>query len=308
MCPDDLRRFVIKQLAGDIVFSESKRGFELSLKTVTATLRSNVVAEAAKWGFNESQADALINKVLFEMQGINMPNYKDMQYVDLLRHLRLGDELLMRGSDPESGMATMRLLFVGTMDDASLGFLCLESSRGFILPGDVVSPADDTLWSVGFPIRLRIMRQGSPYPSSDLIYRSYRLSELSLRIPSVIHQTIDSKRDFSFQEHSVLALTGVSLSWCRNPMSILLHDYSSLFPVYADFDEDGVGVYSSNPDVVMDSGKARNAIFGIDGKKNELLPLKISTTVPGKVVIDKKNNRLAVLESAKSKVQPIAKL
>ena len=188
------------------------------------------------------QTDRFLHRVEEGMQLAYQARTQRHTHVDVLKDLKTGWSVHLMCQD-KRGVESIKLLFLGESERHLPHFLVLESSRLALLPDDMIEPADNTLWSVGHPLLLTVRRNGRPFPDETRKYLSYPIESMTVCRPSLVHEAIDSKRTFTHEEWQTHknCQDGV-LSFGKNPVSLLLHRYSSKMDEYADFDENGYGV------------------------------------------------------------------
>lgn len=295
------RKFILKQIAGEVVYSKESHSFQLSLRNISNTIREAIFAEGHKWGMKDRLIEDFIVKVVKEVELTYKPNRQLVQYIDVVHDLNAGIEMWLEGNEPGRGKARLHLLHLGSSSSPGrCRFLVLESTRLALQPEDIVEPADNKLWDVGHPVMLNVYRHGVRYPDTERVYRTYQLENIIKVLPSMVHKVIDSRREFTFRE-DVAEQLGNSLTFGRNAMSLLLHEYSRLFPIYVDFDEKGDGKFQSVPEAVFPPSKVRDAMFGITNDTMHHHPLSITTEKPGLLHLDSDSQQLRLLEPACAK-------
>lgn len=299
------RKFILKQIAGEVVYSKESHSFQLSLRNISNTIREAIFAEGHKWEITDREIGDFINKVVKEVELTYKPNRQLVQYIDVARNLNAGTEMWLEGNEPGRGKARLHLLYLGNSSSPGrCRFLVLESTRLALQPEDIVEPADNTLWAVGNPVMLNVYRQGVRYPDAVRVYRTYQIENIIKVLPSMVHEVIDARSEFTFiedvakkQEKAI----GNSLTFGRNAMSLLLHEYSRLLPIYIDFNEKGDGEFRSASDAVFAPSKVRDAMFGITNDTMRHHSLIISTEKPGQLHLDSDSQRLSLINAAVAK-------
>jgi hypothetical protein len=299
------RKFILKQIAGEVVYSKENHSFQLSVRHISNSIREAIYAEGHKWEMTDKAIEDFINTVIKNVEISYKQNRQFIQYVNVARDLNPGLELWLEGSETGHGKAQLHLLYLGS--SASPGhcrFMVLESTRLGLQPEDIVEPADNTLWAVGHPVMLNVYRQGVRYPDTERVYRTYQLENIIKVMPSMVHEVIDSCREFSFIEHVAEQqdeAVGKSLTFGRNPMSLLLHEYSRLLPIYIDFDKEGVGEFRSVADAVFAPSKVRDSLFDVTNDTLRHHSLSITTQTPGKLHLDSCRQQLSLIQHACAK-------
>ena len=255
---------------------------------------------------NEAVDDYIAN-VINEIELSYQPVEQSVQFIDVAKDIKPGIQITLGGRDLKRGLARLSVLYLGmSRKNKYPRFMVLDSTRLSLIAEDVLEPADNTLWSTGHPILFKVFRNGERYPNAESVYRSYKIEEIILIRPSVIHEVIDARAEFTFMENSLSQLNDTyngTITFGKNPMTLFMHNYSSNMPLYANFDDLGVGKFSSNPDIVFPFTDLRNQLFGIvdDGYKEK--NLNIVTTNEGEIYFDIEKNILKPKKAAKGKIR-----
>lgn len=301
------KRFILKQIAGEVVWSADRHSFLLSLRNNSSTIREAIHAEGRKWDMSDRAIDDLVNTVINNVELSYKPGEVSVQYVDVANEMEPGQELRLEGTDWEHGKARLSLMCLGVPASTGLcRFMVLSATRIALQPEDVVEPADNTLWAVGHPVMLSVYRHGQHYPDAVRVYRTYKLDSIIKIVPSVIHEIIDSRCEFTHDEHTARQFgeaSGDVMSFGRNAMSLLLHEYSHVLPIYADFDEHGSGTFRSVPSVAFEPSHVRDILFGITNETIKHHTLYITTEEPGILYLDTKELKLQLRQAAQAKTK-----
>ncbi len=296
--------FILKQIAGEIVFSKERHSFQLSLRSITDSIRKAIYAEGEKWGMSTVSIDNCITKVRNTVELSHKPKEQSVQNVDISQSLKLGQQLKLYGSEKGRGEAHLHLLYVGVSKLTGYSrFMVLSSSRLALQPEDIVEPANNTLWSVGAPVYLSVYREGKRYPDEERVYRTYQLGCITLIKPSKVHEVIDSREEFTHVE-STATNNMRNISFGRNPMSLLLHEYSRNLPIYADFNEKGLGSFKSAMTIFKPS-QGRDILFGVSNETHMSHSLYIETEEAGELYLETKELSIQLKKAAKAKIQVI---
>ena len=299
------RKFILKQIAGEVVYSKESHSFQLSLRNISNSIREAIFAEGHKWEITDKEIGDFINTVVKEVELTYKPNRQLVQYVDVARDLNAGTEMWLEGNEPGRGKAQLHLLHLGSSSSPDrCRFLVLESTRLGLQPEDIVEPADNTLWATGHPVMLNVYRHGVRYPDAARVYRTYQIENIIKVLPSMVHEVIDSRHEFTFIEYVAEQqdkVVGNSLTFGRNAMSLLLHEYSRLLPIYVDFNEKGDGEFRSVPDAVFPPSEVRDKLFGITNDTMSHHSLTIFTEKPGQLHLDSDSQRLSMTKRATAK-------
>ena len=295
----------MKQIAGEVVYSKESHSFQLSLRNISNSIREAIFAEGHKWEITDKEIGDFINTVVKEVELTYKPNRQLVQYVDVARDLTAGTEMWLEGNELGRGKARLHLLHLGSSSSPGhCRFLVLESTRLGLQPEDIVEPADNTLWAVGHSVMLNVYRHGVRYPDAARVYRTYQIENIIKVLPSMVHEVIDSRHEFTFIEYVAEQqdkVVGNSLTFGRNAMSLLLHEYSRLLPIYIDFNEKGDGEFRSVPDAVFPPSKVRDALFDVTNDTMRHHSLIIFTEKPGQLHLDSDSQRLSMTKRATAK-------
>lgn len=298
-------KYILKQIAGTVAYNHVNHTFHLSLRNLSHTLHEAIYSEGAKWGMSKQAVDDYIASVINDVELSYQPSEQSVQFVDVCKDIKTGDQMTLIGRDKVRGLAKLSILYLGLSGKkARPQFLVLNSTRLGLVAEDIVEPADNTLWATGFPVLLAVFRNGRRFPNEENIYRTFPIEEIIMTKPSVIHEVIDAKGEFTYFEDSISKLDDARngrLTFGKNPMSLLLHDYSSKLPLYADFTGDGVGKFASNPNFVFMPTEIRNMLFGISEGGYKERNLTITTNENGEVYLDSKETQLIIKKKAKGK-------
>lgn len=298
-------KYILKQIAGTVAYNSVSHTFHLSLRNISNTMREAIYAEGKKWGMSNQTVDDYVAKIYNEIELSYNPVKQPLQVLDISKDIKIGSQVILGGRDDLRGMEKINLLYLGKSKMYNQHrFIVLSSTRLILGEEDILEPADSTLWATGFSILFKVFRDGVRYPNDESVYRTFRLEEIILIKPSVIHDVIDSREEFTFLENSLLQLNndynGI-LTFGKNPMTLLMHSFSSDMPLYANFDENGIGIFESNPNIALQSSDIRNRLFGIidDGYKDKVL--NITTINPGEVYFDTGKGQVMPKNAAKGK-------
>lgn len=300
-------KFILKQIAGTVAYNPVSHTFHLTLRNLSNTILGAIYSEGAKWDMSNEAVDDYIANVINEIELSYQPVEQSVQFIDVAKDIKPGIQITLGGRDLKRGLARLSVLYLGmSRKNKYPRFMVLDSTRLSLIAEDVLEPADNTLWSTGHPILFKVFRNGERYPNAESVYRSYKIEEIILIRPSVIHEVIDARAEFTFMENSLSQLNDTyngTITFGKNPMTLFMHNYSSSMPLYANFDDLGVGKFSSNPDIVFPFTDLRNQLFGIvdDGYKEK--NLNIVTTNEGEIYFDIEKNILKPKKAAKGKIR-----
>lgn len=293
------KKFILKQLAGEVAFNKECHSFRLGLRTVSNPIRQAIYEEGHNWNLTDSQIDNLLIKVQDEIELAYAPIERSITHIDV-KDMNPGEQLRLHGASEVDGPAELCLLYLG-----QCRFMVLHTNRRHALAAeDVVELAKTEIISINYPTQFIVYRQGKRIPDDQRVYRTYKLDNITSIKASIVHEIIDARKEFTFLEASVDDGTlgnGDHLSFGSNAMSLLLHEYSGAFPVYADFEENGIGRFYSRPDAKIESSEIRNQLFDINQDSHKTACLRIETETPGELFLKKDDHRLGLKKPAQVK-------
>lgn len=302
-------KFILKQIAGTVAYNSVSHSFQLSLRTLSNSIREAIYAEGKKWEMSDQTIDDHISRVYNEIELSYQPIKQSVQFIDITKDIKQGLQIMLVGRDNARGLAKLSILYLGISGKGKqCCFMVLKSSRLSLIVEDILEPADNTLWSTGHPILFKVFRNGERYPNSESVYRTFKIEEIILIKPSVIHEIIDAKSDFTYLENSLSQLGNTfneAISFGNNPMTLLMHNFSSNMPIYANFEDEGVGRFSSNPDILFQASEIRNKLFGIVDDGYIEKDLYIKTIEEGEVYYDSVNKTIVPKKAAKGKLKVV---
>lgn len=286
-------KYVLKQIAGTVVYDSANHTFQLSLRNPTDTILKAIYSEGEKWDMSHQAVDDFISKVINEIELSYQPIEQSVQYIDVAKDIKPGIQISLSGRDKTRGLAKLDLLYLGaSKTNNHPRFLVLGSTRLGLMEDDIVEPAENTLLAIGYPLLFAVFRNGKRYPNTESIYRTFQIETIVAVKPSIIHEVIDARSEFTFLESTIsqtYAVQEKSLSFGKNPMTLLLHNYSRKMPIYADFTDNGIGKFQSNTNIVFQPSNIRNILFGITKEEYKERPLLIETIENGEIYVDSEN-------------------
>lgn len=293
------KKFILKQLAGEVAFNKECHSFRLGLRPVSNPIRQAIYEEGHNWNLTDSQINDLMIKVQSEIELAYAPVKGSITHINV-KDLNPGEQLRLHGANEVDGPAELSLLYLGRCR-----FMVLNTSRRHALAAeDVVEVAKTEIISINYPTQFIVYRKGKRIPDDRRVYRTYKLDNITRIKASIVHEIIDARKEFTFLEASVddgSLGNGNQLTFGSNAMSLLLHEYSGIFPVYADFDENGVGRFYSRPDAEIESSEIRNRLFDINQGSHKTACLRIETETPGELYLKNDDHRLGLKKPAQVK-------
>lgn len=300
-----LIKYIIRQIANEVVYRAKDMAVTISFRAVSGPMHQSILEEGRKWGLTDRAIDDLITDVRNNIDHYSHASTQTLTAINVQKDLHAGSIVCLTGRSETLGQGAIRLLFLGASEaQPQPRFMVLESERTALQPEDVLCLCCSNAICVTHRAAFRVVRGGRPVPDDSHLYVTDRLESLSVQRPSLVHEVIDSKRSFTFSEEMALQRSadgGSVLSFGQNPMSLLLHDYSTLLPAYADFEADGTGTFASNPAAVLAPSAQRDLLFGI-GKDNADRTLSVKTAERGTLQLVSETLRPVCLTPAQTQV------
>lgn len=295
---EQFKKFIIKTLAGDVIYDAANNSFYITQRPIHQ-YRSIINEQGQQWHIASPMIDHIVKQATDAMHGAQASIKQTKAFVDT-RLLKAGDVLCLEG-EGKLGLSTLELMCLGRRTE--MQFYILESSLTALHPADIVEPAGNAMWAPNNPVRLKVFRRGQRYPDTKQEFLIEKCTQIAKLEPTLIHEVIDSSDSFTYIEDAMRQAGGGdgTLSFGRNPMSLLLHEFSTLLPAYADFDSAGKGSYALNADVAL-SPHAQRSLLVDCGKENAAKAVHVKTQTPGCVAIDATTGMPGVYEKAKVQV------
>lgn len=242
-----LRKFIVKNLIGKVSFSEEKHAFQLDFSRVTEKERQIFRKEMRKYPRWKNESDGNIDRFCDDaISAVGLSYSTRTVAMPLLSlndndNLKVGYLVSLQCKDSKRGVARFRIMYLGCCKPHHR-FYVVSSTMLALQPSDILETYDSSLWNVGFPIAFKVFRNGERIPRKrNLLYQTFPVSHITLELPSIVHEIVDARNDFTYEEYIAEknANKKVLLSTYVSSMSLLMHEYSENMPLYADFQEDG---------------------------------------------------------------------
>lgn len=241
-----LQKFIIKLIAGKVSFSKEEKIFRLSICEMDTNIHRRIKDEMVKYPEWKNQSDHIINTFIHNVISVGALCYdtRTVTYHDLhIENIEKGNVLILTFEDKEQGKAELSLISLGSEENSASKWMVLNSSLLALRPKDILEPYNSLLWSIGHRIAFKVYRNGVRFPySQNKVFQTYSITSITCEKPSIIHEVIDSKEDFTFEEgetkvkiHPKAKLTTKSSNMC-----LLMHEFSESMPFYLDLDEEGI--------------------------------------------------------------------
>lgn len=283
-----LIKYIIRQITNGVVYRAKNQALTISFRSMTGSMRQEILAEGHKWGLTDMAIDNLINDVRNNADHYRHATMQTVTALNVCKDLHEGNIVCLTGRSDTFGSGSLKLLFLGQSNvHLQPRFMVLESDRLALQPEDILCLCCSSVFNVTNRAAFSVFRGGRRVPDVHHLYVTDKLESISVQRPSLIHEVISSKRSFTFSEEMAyrqLKDGGEALTFGKNPMSFLLHAYSRLMPVYADFKDDDKGSFASNSNVAIAPSKLRDLIFSIPEDKAAQV-LDIETTAQGMLQI-----------------------
>lgn len=266
---DRIRKFIIKNTVGRITFSADDNTFRIILRQSRSSDKAFFRNEISKYSEWHNAKPENIDKFVEDTRhNATLCNEKrTLPYPNLnLSTLKVGYIVNLFGKDDRLGKSEMNLMFLGRSQQSSnMRFLVLSSSQKAIHEEDILEPYGTELWSTDYPVSFIVYRHNRRIPDDGMLFQTYPIEHISVEAPSLVQEVIDARNDFSYDEYE--SRNADKLSYTRPSMALLLHEFSTQMPYYADFDENGVqgAVQSSTDNNTKKEQKVR--VEGYSGKK-----------------------------------------
>ena len=241
-----LKKFIVKQIAGKFSFSKEERKFRLSLRDIQQSDRDRIKDEIRKAPEWRQQTEANIERFIRETTQSTSLCYNirtvSSPILDI-KSVECGHVVNLLSEDERCGKAELKIMALGNNGNVATRWFVISSTRLAIHPEDILETYDTTLWSVGHSVAFKVFRGNKRIPEGEAkVYQTYPLTSITHEMPSIIHEIIDARNDFTYEEliQSQKTHKSLQLTATRAAMSLLLHEYSEQMPFYLDFEEDGV--------------------------------------------------------------------
>lgn len=272
---DRIRKFIIKNIVGKIGYSSDTRSFQLSLRQLRSDDRQTFRDEMRKYDSWNNMTDTNIGRFIDDVRlsvGLCDKTRKTTFPSLMLDQIAVGNIVSLLEVDERRGESNIRLLYVGKGKTGTFRFFVLSSNRTALQPEDIVEPYGCNVWSIDHSVAFRVFRDGVRIPQGkDRLYLTYPLRHISLETPSIVHEVIDSRNDFTYEEYMARKPSGDSLklTFTLPSMAVLMHEYSSMMDFYGDFTDNGTNCqFTSNP-------KAKDKMSGNLRMDNETMELRL---------------------------------
>lgn len=187
------KKFILKQLAGEVAFNKECHSFRLGLRPVSNPIRQAIYEEGHNWNLTDSQINDLMIKVQSEIELAYAPVKGSITHINV-KDLNPGEQLRLHGANEVDGPAELSLLYLGRCR-----FMVLNTSRRHALAAeDVVEVAKTEIISINYPTQFIVYRKGKRIPDDRRVYRTYKLDNITRIKASIVHEIIDARKEFTF--------------------------------------------------------------------------------------------------------------
>lgn len=302
---DRIRKYIIKNIVGRIFFSQEKRSYQLVLKTIGQADKEKIFADIVKYpGWRNATKDKisdLYNSVRKEIDICYHTKVTSLQYLNL-NDLTKGYIVQIQDKDSKLGIGDMRLMYVGKKQNTNDRFLVLSSSRLAIQAEDILEVYDTAMWGIGHCVSFKVFRTGRRIPSEDLLYLTMPLIYISIQTPSIVHEVIDARSDFSHAEYKARQNDSgeYSLAYTKPSIALLLHEFVGGKGIFVDFADNGIdGSIYTEGSITMATHEGLSVFCDI--KDDFGIENNIKTERPGMIRVDGENNAIKLVERIKVK-------
>ena len=142
---DRLRKFIVKQIAGNFSFSKEEQKFRLSLRDIQQSDRERIKEEIRKAPEWSQQTNANIEHFIRDtIQSVSLCyNIRTVSCPTLnIKNVKCGHVVVLSTEDERCGMAELRIMSLGGSGNAPTRWFVMKSTRPAILPEDILEPYD----------------------------------------------------------------------------------------------------------------------------------------------------------------------
>lgn len=301
---DRIRKFIIKHTVGKIGYSFDTQSFRLSLRQIRMEDRKLFRGEINKYEAWKTATDNDIDRFVDDvMRSVSLcAEPRNTACLSLfLDDLNVGTIVSLCEKDDRQGEFNLRLLFLGKDVAGARRFFVLSSNRTALAPEDILEPYGTNIWSIDHSVSFCVFRDGVRIPrDKDMVYMTYPLTHISIESPSIIHEVIDARNDFSFEEYTARQNDNRNfhLSYKCPSMALLMREYSVGMSFYADFEDDGINCFfSTNPNKKYTLDEKMTGVCDCKGNKGECSQLP--TIESGRLRMDEETQILMLRKKVK---------
>lgn len=301
---DRIRKYIIKHIVGKIGYSQETQSFQLLLRQMRTADRILFREEIRKYESWQNMTENNIDKFIDDVRlsaGLCNKTRRTTYPSLMLDNIAEGNIISLYEYDDRQGESHLRLLYMGKNDLGIQRFFVISSNRTALHPEDILEPYGSNIWSVDHSAVFRVYRNGERIPQGkDLLYLTYPLRHISLETPSIVHEVIDARNDFTYEEYVANKSTvdKLHLSFTRPSMGLLLHEYSTKMDFYADFIDEGINCKFETNIETQYSVIDRIRYF-CDVSESEAKTKHLKTSVPGSLRMDNETMELKLLSKIK---------
>lgn len=304
---DRIKKYIIKNTVGKIFFSQEKKSYQLVLRQIGQKEKNKIFEEIKKYPEWNNATSFSLNSLYDDVRNTIDLCYKtkntSLQHLNI-DELQIGNIVCLKGEDEEVGFEDLRLMYIGKGEGEYSRFLVLSSGRMAIQPEDILEVYDTTLWGMGHPVSFKVFRKGKRIPSENMVYRTLPINALSIVLPSIVHEVIDSRHDYSYEEYEADKIdqrTDYQFDYTLPSMGLLLREHTNGIGIFADFDNEGkMGSIYTEEKIPVNIGEASFLFSKLDDSTQTIT--RVVTEEKGLVRIDSDTHKIKLVKKIKAKI------
>lgn len=304
---DRIRKYIIKSTIGKIFFSQEKKSYQLVLRQIGQKEKNHIFEEIKKYPEWKNATSFSLNSLYDDVKDTIDLCYKtkstSLSYLKVNK-LQIGNIVCLQGEDTQVGYEKLRLLYLGKERESADRFFVLSSARMALQPEDVLEVYNTTFWGIGHPVAFKVFRKGRRIPSNQLLYRTLPISSISMITPSIVHDVVDSRFDFSYEEYEASnngRIFDCQLEHTIPAMGLLFREFTNGAGIFVDFDEEGKNgcIYTDESIAVQ----VRECSFLFNGQLNISNDMAyVVTEDRGCVRVDSDSKEIKIVKTIKAKL------
>lgn len=213
---EQLVKFIIKSIVSDVEYDVNSDKFTINRIDISEELINDIIAEGAKYGLNADETRELITIVSSDIKiapSIHR-SYSNTETTDI----KTGNHLKLVFNQNNIGPVYIEII-------------CIETGRFFVINSNVPGlkfqdelVSINRIWNISYDVDFIIYRNGKNYPDKQSALRLNKLQSIEYFLPSVIHEILDSKKEFTkeeLEEESIVSNTsnGTIIQYLWEPQS-----------------------------------------------------------------------------------------
>lgn len=189
---DIFEKYIVKHIVDTASFNPVTGEFEINRIHISDDIIREIEEEGERYGLKQNQSRDFISKVSNNIK--LSPSATIVSGQINVETIELGQHIRINFVDPDRGDNYLELLSI----EGSF-FVLLDSSIKDLQGGDTMLPLDK-IWNPSYYARFKIKRNGVPYPDDNTVLNVGKLKNVVYYCPSVIHEILDSKYSFTYQD------------------------------------------------------------------------------------------------------------